>query len=220
MRFLHCLVVLALVCAAILAAGCAQGTSPSLPSVPAATAAPGTTDPATLVLGTATLPPCFVPAGQHAKVPAEIGSLAKDLGWQAGYEATWDCPASGGNPTVLVQSIAIYPPASIPVVAAMADNQDRTSGYQYENITDPGRAVFASGFSAKARHADSDGTSPGSFVLAGGKNITAAPSGSSEDFAEIILTRNNVLEVLRMSGPGVNATVLHDIAGKAARTIP
>ena len=138
MRFLHCFMLLVLATAAVITAGCTQGTTPP----PSATPIPVTAAVSTpaglpaLALGPADLPSCFLPTGQHTKTAAEVGSLAKDLGWQAGYEASFACPAAGGRePDVIVQSIAIYPPANLAAIAGMVYRQDRVAGYTYENLT-------------------------------------------------------------------------------------
>jgi hypothetical protein len=50
--------------------------------------------------------------------------------------------------------------------------------------------------------------------------VSAAASGTTGDFAEFIVFRGKVFEVLKMTGPHENATLLHDIARKAAEKIP
>jgi hypothetical protein len=218
MRFPTGLFPVFLLAAALVSAGCTQAPVPAAPAapVPAAVAGP---DLPSLALAPADLPACYALSGQRVKTAGDVGVLAKNAGWEAGFEAVFSCPATGGEPSVIVHSLALYPAANVPEISAMVDRQDRPAGYLFENTSDPDQRVFISGFMATANTTGAPESSAGSFVLSGGKDAAAA-AGSAGDFAEFIVYRGNVFEVLRMTGPGTDAALLHGLAQKAASKIP
>jgi len=210
------LIIAILLCLLVLATGCTGRTGTAVPT-------PNTSEHITLeslVLTPSELPQNLTLRESRVKNSTEVSKLARDLGWEAGYEVIYTYPAAGAEPTVLVHSLAVYPANNVPGIAAMVDRQDRPAGFLYENMSDPDLRFYISGFSAKVSSTDTSGVSPGSFVIAGGKNVSAAASGTTGDFAEFIVFRGKVFEVLKMTGPQENATLLHDLARKAAEKIP
>jgi hypothetical protein len=218
MRSSKSLLILLLVAAAVLISGCTQAPGPAAPATPPAPVAHP--DLKVLALVPSDLPACFSLSDQRVKSAGDVGNLAKDLGWETGYEVTYSCPAAGPEPTVILHSLAVYPASNVPGIAGMVDRQDRPAGFLYENMSDPDQSFFIRGFSARTGTEKAAGVSPGSFVLAGGKNVSAPASGTPGDFAEFIVYRRNVFEVLKMTGPGANATLLHELARTAAERIP
>lgn len=213
------LVVLA---AAVITAGCTHAPGPVAPAEPAP-AAPGAvtaSDLPSLALAPADLPACFSRTGEQVKTADDVGDLARQAGWQGGYEAVFSCPSAGSGPTVIVHSLALYPAENVGGIAAMVDRQDRPAGYVFGNISDPDRSFIVSGFSARFNSTEPSAASPGAFVLAGGRNGSAPAPASRGDFAEFIVFRGNVLEILKMTGPDTNATLLHGLARAAAQKIP
>jgi hypothetical protein len=209
------LIIAILLCLLVLATGCTGRTGTAVP-------APTTSEHITLeslVLTPSELPQNLTLRESRVKNSTEVSKLARDLGWEAGYEVIYTYPAAGAEPTVLVHSLAVYPANNVPGIAAMVDRQDRPAGFLYENISDPDQRFYISGFSAKVISTET-AVSPGSFVIAGGKNVSATTSGTMGDFAEFIVFRGKVFEVLKMTGPQENATLLHDLARKAAEKIP
>ena len=98
----------------ILTAGCTQGTAPAATATPLPAAAP---DLRALALDPADLPACFSLTNEQVKTPDNVGSLARDLGWQAGYAVTFTCPGNGtGEPTVILHSLAVYPAKNMPAI--------------------------------------------------------------------------------------------------------
>jgi hypothetical protein len=209
------LIIAILVCSLVLATGCTGLNGTAAPSP----ATPDQISLESLVLTPSEIPQNFTLSESRVKKSTEVSKLARDLGWEAGYEVIYTYPAAGAEPTVLVHSLAVYPANNVLGIAAMVDRQDRPAGFLYENISDPDQRFYISGFSAKVSSTET-AVSPGSFVIAGGKNVSAAASGTTGDFAEFIVFRGKVFEVLKMTGPRENATLLHDLARKAAEKIP
>jgi len=200
----------------ILNAGCTQGTAPAVTAIPL----PAATDLRALALDPADLPACFSITGEQVKTPDNVGALAKDLGWQAGYAVTFTCPGNGtGEPTEILHSLAVYPAKNMPAIVAMVDSQDRSgSGFVYENLTFSGREAEMRGFYGRAKSMEAGNASAGAYLVSGGQ----AGSGTTPRnyMAEIIISRGTTFEVLRMSGPMTNATLLGDIARTALLKVP
>jgi hypothetical protein len=192
----------------VLFSGCTQDTS--LP----ATAAPlpvNSGDLRALALMPSDLPPCFGLSAEQVKTFDDVGPLARDLGWEAGYAATFTCPAEeNGEPTVILHSLAVYPAVNIPAVVSMVDMQDRSDpGLVYGNLTfsDTGMRGF---------YGRNNSGTPG--------NISGGQAGTGpiprNEVAEIIIWRGRTFEVLRMSGPMTNTTLLSALARAALSKVP
>ena len=215
------ILILILAAACVLASGCTQPErAPSATAAAGSPAPVGVPDLRSLALAPTELPACYSLSAGREKSAADVGDIAKKAGWQAGYEAAYTCPSAGSEPTVIVHSLAVYPAANMLSIAGMVDRQDRPADYVFENISDPDQSVYVSGFYARSNASRETAASPGTFVLSGGRDISAPVSGTAGDFAEFIIFRRNVFEVLKMTGPGTNATLLHELARTAAMKIP
>jgi hypothetical protein len=201
----------------VFTAGCTQGPGQAHPvtSVPVAT--PGLTD---LALGGSEIPSCFSLTGQNVKSSGDVGNLAKELGWQAGYVATYSCPSNGTQPTVIVQSLAVYPAANMPGIASMVEKQDRLAGYTYEDMVFPDQGSAMRGFSGKWNETEPSGQSSGTYLVSSGREDPGPDTISQNEVAEVIFFRGTIFEVMRMTGPGTNVTVLRDMAQMAFAKIP
>ncbi|MFA4861109.1 hypothetical protein [Methanoregula sp.] len=220
MKVLSSILLSLAVCAVLLAAGCTgTGTSPG--TSPAATPAVSTTNLSALALMPADVPPNFTLAYQSAKNPAEISNIARDLGWQGGYTVRYTGPAgANGVPGEILQSIAVYPVASIPGVIAMADKQDRAdTDLEYSNIT-MGTATFtASGFTGKAPaglYIKPTNINP----LVGGSENHDVSAELKSDVAEIIFSKGTIIEIIRVTGPDATMETVTSLAQKAYAKIP
>jgi hypothetical protein len=210
-------IIIILVFTAVIAAGCTQGTGPALPAVSVPVTTPDLHD---LALNPSDVPACFTLTGQSEKNPGDVGQLAKNLGWRAGYVVTYTCTANGTETTVILQSLAAYPAENIPGIVSMVDQQDRTAGYLYEDLSFPDRGSSMRGFYGKANETQASGQSSGTYLVNGGREDPGTNAMSGGDMAEIIIYKGTIFEVLRMTGPGTNATLLRDIALKASAKIP
>jgi len=215
------ILILILAAACVLASGCTQPERGPPPTpAPGSPAPAGVPDLRSLALAPSELPACYSPSAGRDKSADDMSDIAKNAGWQAGYEAAYTCPSAGAEPTVIVHSLAVYPAANMLSIAGMVDRQDRPADYVFENISDPDQSVYVSGFYARSNTSRETAASPGTFVLSGGRDISAPASGTAGDYAEFIIFRRNVFEVLKMTGPGTNATLLHELARTAAMKIP
>lgn len=210
-------IILILIATSFFIAGCTQGPGP----VPMVTPAPVTGSPLQdLAISTADLPACFSLADQNVKSYTDVGKLAKDLGWQAGYVATYTCPAEGSDPTIIVHSLAVYPDYSMSGIAVMVDEQDRTPGFLYENLSFQDQGIPVRGFYGKSGGIQDSVIAPVTYFVNGGHDGTEIHTDTRGEVAEIIFYRGNVFEVLKMTGPKTNVTLLWDLAQKASAKIP
>jgi hypothetical protein len=198
-------------------AGCTQAPAPGTPS-----ASPGApADMTRLLLDPADLPPNFTLVESTAKDPADVGSLAKDLGWEGGYGVRYALPAiDNRGPTEITQSIALYPEKNILAIVELSDKQDRSdANLVYTGFATPGLGNNSRGFFGNASAEILVKPTNENPLVSGPGNHDVAVVYTRE-VAEIIFTKGDVFEVLRMSGPGANVTVLRDMAGKTFRKIP
>lgn len=218
MKAIHLLILPLLVCAALLGAGC---TTAPTSATPAPGQAASTTDLALLALTPSDVPQNFTLVSGAARNPADVGSLARNLGWEGGYTVKFTGPAgTNGLKAEITQSIARYPAASIPNVMVMADTQDRTdTDLEYTNITMGTAAFTGRGFVGKAPAELYIKPVNANPIVAGSENHDVSAELKS-DVAEIIFSKGNILEVIRMSGPGATMESVTSLAEKAYAKIP
>jgi len=216
MQFSCRFIIVILVFIAVLATGCTQGTGPAAPVTPVPVTGP---DLQNLALRPSEVPACFSLTDQHTKSSGDVGELAKDLGWQAGYEVTYTCPWSGPEPTVIIHSLAIYPAGNISGIASMVDHQDRSASYTYRDLSFPDKNSIMSGFFGKTGRTEIPGISAGTDVLIS-NSVPETDAVSGSDVAEIIFYRGTCFNVMKMTGPGTNMTLLRDMALGVSAKIP
>ena len=174
-----------------------------------------------LGLATGDLPAGYTLVGGREKTLSDVGQMAKDLGWQGGYELRFaDSAVDDVNGTGIVQSIAIYPEKNIPGIIAMVNSQDRSDDtLRYTNLSLPGIGDAAAGFYGKA---------PAQIVVKPtNQNPLATGNGSHDvevvyprDIAEVIFAKGQVFEVIRITGPGADPSLAGSLAGTAYGKIP
>jgi hypothetical protein len=74
------------------------------------------------------------------------------------------------------------------------------------------------GFYRKNGGTQDSGIPPGTVNLGHGGAETK--TGNGRTVAEIIFSRGTIFEVLKMTGPGTNVTLLRELAQKASAKIP
>ena len=207
------------VCVFLFCAGCTQGTNSPASGSPASSG--GVTDITRLTLNQVDIPPNFTLVEETVRNPGDVGSLAKNLGWETGYNVRYATPAlDKRGPTEITQSIAVYPEKSIPTILSLSDRQDRSdTDLTYTDLPVPRLGNNSRGFFGNA--------SAQILVKPTNENPLASGPGSHDvsvvytrEVAEIIFAKGTFFEVLRMEGPGINVTVLQGLAEKAFRKLP
>ncbi len=196
----------------LLSGGCTMPAAPAdrAPVTPAPVTLQDSSALRDLALKPADLPDCYRFSGERVKTAADVGTLAKDLGWQAGYAISYHCNGDAG-PVDITHSLAVYPERNLPGIVSMVDTQDRAAGFSCMNISPAGTDGTMQGFTCTRGEPEENETSPGSFVTGGNGGEGPTPAGG-RNFTEIILHNRTVFEVLRMTGPGADATLLGDLA--------
>ncbi|HVP96027.1 hypothetical protein [Methanoregula sp.] len=198
-----------LACAFLLGAGCTS-TTPSPAS---------TTPAATIALAPLALTPADIPAGftlqsAREKSPDEMSSMAKDLGWQEGYVASWTTPANGtAGSTVITQTITVYTAENqSSLVSLVASNEQQQAGLAFSDLPLPATGPDTHALSAAVVNATPASTPAGGFgPLQSGSASTAPTQG----YIEVIFAKGPVLEVVRMTGPGADYATLKTLAETA-----
>ena len=220
MHISRMLLVTLVICAAIFSAGCTQNSTSQVPVTPVTTSV-NVANPAQIALTQSEVPQGFTQVERWAKTPADVSKLALDLGWQAGYEVRFISPVQGGmGNNEIVQSIAIYPESTIKDVIAMADQQGRPdTDLTYTNLPVQGLGNNSRAFSGKASSQILLKPTQANQLITGlDKNEVQAIF--KNEVAEIIFSKGNTFEVIKMTGPSVDTPLLIDLAKKAYAKIP
>jgi hypothetical protein len=214
------LLLILVICAAILCAGCMQNPSSPLP-VPPVTGAVAGTDPARLTLTPSDLPQGFTLVESRTKTRADLSNIALELGWQGGQAARFTGPAQNGSGLYeIVQSIAIYPEQTMPDVIALAERQGRSDGsLTYTDLAVQGLGDRTRAFSGKAGRQASIQPTPANPVISG-INADEDQAVPKNDVAMIIFSKGTTFEVFIMTGPSPDTALLGELARKAYAKIP
>jgi len=207
------LIISILVCSLILAAGC---TGPAVTAVPTVPTPAGITLES-LVLTPSEVPQNFIPHEIRARNVTDVSKLARDLGWQQGYVVRFTSPPEGvPGQTEILQTVTLYPAKNIPAIAALAEKQERSDkNMLFSNLSPPALGSYSRAFSGTVN----------TLVIPEPDNGNQLGSGSvgatvQQDFVEIIFSKGDLLEVLRMTGPGADYSTLASLAQKAYNKIP
>lgn len=213
----HLIFLLLIPVAALCVAGCAQGTGIAPPSTAIPAVIPDLHD---LVISPAEVPSCFALTDQHGKIPGDVGKFARELGWQAGYEITYTCPEEGAESTVLMHTIAVYPPMNMPGLMSMVEVGDRPEGFTFVELSFSENGLPMRGFYGKAPETMITSVSSGNPVVDSLREAPGKSTGNISSIAEIIFYRGSYFEVIRMTGPKTNTTTLETMARAAYAKIP
>ena len=202
-----------LVCSFILAAGCTGRAGTAVPATPA----PEPIPLESLVLTLSEIPRNFTLTESRAKNSTEVSKLARDLGWQQGYTVRFTRPPEGiSGQTEILQTVTRYPAKNIPAIAALAEKQERSdTAMTFSDLSSPGLGDYSQAFSGTVNPLTIPEPENGSLPGSGPVGETAR-----QDFVEIIFSKGDILEVLRMTGSDPDFATLTSIAQKAYNKIP
>ena len=162
-------------------------------------------------------PTKFHPSRSRAKNFTDVSKLARDLGWQQGYVVRFTSPPEGvPGQTEILQTVTLYPAKNIPAIAELAEKQERSDkNMLFSNLSSPALGSYSRAFSGTVN----------TLMTPEPDNVNPLGSGSVEgtvqqDFVEIIFSKGDLLEVLRMTGPGADYSTLASLAQKAYNKIP
>ncbi|HWS22314.1 MAG TPA: hypothetical protein VN227_06710 [Methanoregula sp.] len=207
------LIIAILVCSLVLATGC---------SGPAGTAAPSPSPPELITLESLVLTPSDIPQNftlreSRVKNSTEVSKLARDLGWQQGYVVRFTRPPEGISGQIeILQTVTRYPAKNIPAIAARAEKQERSdTALIFTNLSSPALGSYSQAFSGTVQTLIIPEPVTGNLSGPGSVEGTV-----KQDFVEIIFSKGDILEVLRMTGEGADYATLTSLAQKAYAKIP
>lgn len=219
MQYSRYLIVALILSASLLIAGCTQGQKNPVPGgTPTPAVQPGIPQ---LLIDPSDLPPNFTLVLSFAKSPGDVGTVARDLGYEGGYIVRYIMPAADQRgPTNITQSIAFYPEKNIPSIISLSDKQDQSDpDLSYTDLPAPGLGNDSRGFFGNAKAQV--------IVKPTNENPLATGPGSHDvaivftrEVAEILFAKGTTFEAIRMEGPGANATITRELAEKAYSKIP
>jgi len=207
------LIIAILVCSLVLATGCTglAGTAAPAPSIPEQITLES------LVLTPSEIPQNFTLRESRVKNSTEVSKLARDLGWQQGYVVRFTRPPEGISGQIeILQTVTRYPAKNIPAIAALAEKQERSDNTMiFSNLSSPALGSYSQAFSGTVHTIiipePVSGNLPGPGLVEG---------TVQQDFVEIIFSKGDILEVLRMTGEGADYETLASLAQKAYAKIP
>jgi hypothetical protein len=197
-----------LVCFLILADGCTERDTTSVNSP--LTSANNPLE--SLVLTSSDVPQNFTLVESRAKNATDVGNLALSLGWQQGYVVRYArSPEGVSGTTEILHTIALYPEKNIPAIAELIERQERSdSNMTFSNISSPSLGNYSHAFSGK-ENIRIINKSDNLFLL----EYDSAKETIQQDFIEIIFSKGDILEIIRLTGTGSDFSTLSHLAQKA-----
>jgi hypothetical protein len=207
------LIITILICFLILAAGCTIRDTQGVNTEPA----PARFPLESMVLRPSDLPQNFTLVESRVKNTTDVGNLALSLGWQQGYVVRYArSPEVGTGSTEILQTIARYPEKNIPAVAELIERQERSdNNITFSDLSSPSSGNYSHAFSGKETVRIIN-TSEDVFLL----EYDSAKETIQQDFIEIIFSKGDILEIIRLTGPGSDFSTLSHLAQKAYNKIP
>lgn len=207
------LIITILVCFLILAAGCTVRDTKVVnsPSTPARLPLES------LVLNPSDVPQNFTLVESRAKNATEVGNLARSLGWQQGYVMRYArSPEGVSGIAEILHTIVQYPEKNIPAIAELIERQERSeSNMTFSNLSSPSLGNYSHAFSGK-ENVRKINKSDNVFLL----EYDSTRETIQQDFIEIIFSKGDILEIIRLTGPGSDLSTLSSLAQKAYSKIP
>jgi len=207
------LIITILVCFLILAAGCTVRDTKAINSL----STPARLPLESLVLTPSDVPQNFTLVESRAKNASEVGNLARSLGWQQGYVVRYARSPEGvsGNAEIL-HTIVLYPEKNIPAIADLIERQERSdSNMTFSNLSSPALGNYSHAFSGK-ENIRIINKSDNVFLL----EYDSTRETIQQDFIEIIFSKGDILEIIRLTGPGSDFSTLSSLAQKAYSKTP
>ena len=211
------LIITILVCFLILVAGCTVRDTKVVdsPSMPARLTLES------MVLAPSDIPQNFTLVESRAKNSTDVGTLALSLGWQQGYVVRYiRSPEGGPDNSEILHTITLYPEKNIPAITELIERQERSdSNMTFSNLSSPSLGNYSHAFSGK-ENVRIINKSDNVFLL----YYDPAQETIQQDFIEIIFSKGDILEIIRLTGPGTGLesdfSTLSLLAQKAYSKIP
>jgi len=202
-------------CCILLSAGCISPSGTQAEAPVTATPAPAENiSLAPYVLVPADLPAGFAEQSTRYKSADEVSATAKDLGWQEGYVTTWASAGNGtSDVTTITQTITIYNDQNmstlVPLVAA---GEHQQQGLVFSNLPQPATGPDTRAISAVVVNTTPAAATSGGFVTIQNESTSTA---AAQGYIEVIFGKGQILDVIRMTGPGAQYNTMKALAESA-----
>jgi hypothetical protein len=202
------LIITILVCFLIMAAGCTVRDIKGVNTE----STPARLPLESMVLTPSDVPQNFTLVESRAKNATDVGNLALSLGWQQGYVVRYARSPDGRSGSAeILHTIALYPGKNIPAVAELIERQERSdNNMTFSNLSSPSLGNYSHAFSGKET-VQIINKSDNVFLL----EYDSAKETIQQDFIEIIFSKGDILEIIRLTGPGSDFSTLSHLAQKA-----
>jgi hypothetical protein len=197
----------------ILVPGCITGSGTPVHASPA----PAPVLPESLVLTLSDIPQNFTLVESRAKNSTEVGSLAQALGWRNGYVVRFIRPSDGVHgPTEILQTVTRYPAKNIPGIAELIERVERSDrSMTFSNLSLPALGSYSRAFAGTANIRIIVKPETANLPDSG-----SVPEMNQQDFVEIIFSKGDILEVIRLTGHEPDSSLLTSLAQEAYNKIP
>jgi hypothetical protein len=149
------------------------------------------------------------------KTRDEVGNVAGDLGWQKAYVAGYRYSGEETvNATEILQTITVYPEQNIPSIITLIEKQEKSdTAMVFSDLQAPAGIPDGKEF----RASKITGTVKPTTAAAGDPFIHSPETatntaGAGKDFVEIMFSKGNILEVIRISGTDPDNETLNTLA--------
>ncbi len=213
MNGLRNLIIVFIVFSLILVSGCTKDSGTPVHASPAP--APVLLEPLGLTLSE--VPQNFTLVESRVKNSTEVGELARALGWRNGYVVRFIRPSDGiHGPAEILQTVTWYPAKNIPGITELIEQGDRSdSSMIFSNLSSPALGSYSRAFSGTVNIRIIPEHETTNQLVSG-----HVPEIIQQDFVEIIFSKGNILEVIRMTGREPDFSILTSMAQKAYNKIP
>lgn len=207
------LIIIFFVSSLIIAAGCTGRDGAELHTTPK----PVQITLESLVLNQSEVPQNFTLFESRVKNSSEVSKLAHARGWEQGFVRRFTLFIDKERPpTEILQTITRYPAYNTAGIAEIIEQQYRAdSNMTFSNLSSPALGNNSRAFSGTVNTVVFPEPYKGNPLDSGSVGRTV-----QLDFIEIIFWKEDLLEVLRMTGPDSNYSTLASLAQKAYTKIP
>ncbi|MDD1703401.1 MAG: hypothetical protein LUQ31_10520 [Methanoregula sp.] len=210
--------------AAIVVAGCTSsspgnaGTAVTTTETPSGTGSNGTVvSLAPLALNAGDVPSGFTLTSSREKTSDEVSDMAKEIGWREGYVTEFTKTGNDtANTTTITQTITGYNTTNLAGIISMVKKSEQTyTGYRFSDLPLP-----ATGSETLAYEATVNASAQSKDFITGNPVESAVVTVASQDYQEVIFGKGDLMEVIRISGPGADYATLKNLAETAYAKMP
>lgn len=199
-----------IMCVFVFFAGCTSVTAAKdpVPPDPISTTPAENISLAPFALTTADMPAGSIILSGRQKSADEVNPVAHDLGWKQGYVIVGSLPSDTTTiPIILTQTLTVYPEDKIAGIVSLINTNERQQyGLEFSDLPLPATGPNTYSISAVVSNNTAEPVASGEGIIGSYGKSTDTPA---QGYIEVIFYKGDILEVIRLSGPGANYTTLN-----------